>query len=67
MNMSDLDKLSPYYRFIYKKLRNRYYRRLFKIPFGSPYDDKFISAKYHEVNKELRVNTAKIFELNERN
>ena len=64
--MSDLDKLSPYYRFIYKKLRNRYYRRIFKIPLGPP-SDKYISAKYYEVNKELEINTAKIFELNERN
>lgn len=62
--MSDLDKLSPYYRFIYKKLRNRYYRRIFKIPLGSP-SNKYISAKYYEVNKELEINTAKIFELND--
>ena len=64
--MSDLDKLSPYYRFIYKKLWNRYYRRLFKIPLGPP-SDKYISAKMYEVNKELEVNIAKIFELNDRN
>jgi len=62
--MSDLDKLLPYYLFMYKKLRSRYHRRISKIPLGPP-SDKFIAAKYHEANKELKTNTAKIFELNE--